>query len=121
MPPLPDHHLWSKAETENQLELLLHFGSASMAQSFITDELAWVSTGIDDNTYNGIAWARLRDAHVDVAIAQRLDFFIARNLPFLWYLNEESSPTPLALTSAWNSTVASVCPTVSAWRWIYHN
>lgn len=95
MPPLPDRHLWSKAETQNQLELLLYFGSSSLAQSSITNELAWVSTGIDDNTYNGVAWARLDESQADEIITQQLDCFVTHNLPFLWYLGENSSPIDL--------------------------
>ncbi len=95
MPPLPDHHVWSKCETQNQLELLLHFGSSALARSSITAELAWVSTGIDDNTYNGVAWANLDDSQAGAVITERLDYFVARNLPFLWYLDSESAPADL--------------------------
>ena len=93
--PLPPRQLWAKAEFHNQIELLLHFASSSLTDFAITDELTWVSTGIDDNTYNGVGWAQLNESNADEMIQATLAHFIERDRPFLWYVDEDTLPSDL--------------------------
>jgi hypothetical protein len=93
--PLPSRHNWSKAEALNQIELLLHFARSPLAESSVTEALVWVSTGIDDNTYNGVGWTRLDDVQADDVIQATITHFIECKQPFLWYVDESSRPPDL--------------------------
>jgi GNAT superfamily N-acetyltransferase len=86
---------WPKLEAANARELMLYLGTSPLAERHVDDELAWVITGLDSNDYNGVAWARLDAATADAQIAAVLERFRARNVPFIWYVTEDSHPADL--------------------------
>ncbi len=51
---MADHPQWAALEADNLSEMLAYFGTAPVAESYLADDLSWVITGVDDNTYNGL-------------------------------------------------------------------
>jgi len=87
---------WSDLEAANRTQMLLYLGTAPFVESEITRELAWVMTGIDSNDYNGVVWVRVADGKADSIIAETLEHFTLRKLPFLWHIGADSQPADLA-------------------------
>jgi len=87
---------WSKLETANRTEMLVHLGKSPLAEKHLTDELAWVITGVLSNDYNGVAWFRLAKSNVNPIIAEILGRFSSREVPFVWHMESDSQPADLA-------------------------
>jgi hypothetical protein len=90
-----DYQPWPALEAANAHELLVYLGASPLAEHHISDDIAWVITGVDVNDYNGVAWARLPEDRADTTIAEVLARFRARNVPFLWYVTADSRPADL--------------------------
>jgi GNAT superfamily N-acetyltransferase len=86
---------WSDLEAANRAEMLAYFGTSSMVQRHLSDELGWVITGIESNDGNGVAWCRLAEANADAVITTTLQQFSNSNLPFLWLVQADSHPADL--------------------------
>jgi len=91
-----DQQLWPQLEDENWIELLAYLGTSPLAESSFADDLAWVITGVRDNTYNGVLHTQLANADVDRAIAEMLERFRACKVPHLWYIDSGDQPADLA-------------------------
>ena len=87
---------WSKLETANLTEMLVYLGKSPLAEKYLTDELAWVITGVLSNDYNGVAWFRLTKSNVNPIIAEILERFSSRKVPFVWHVESDSRPADLA-------------------------
>jgi len=86
---------WSKLEESNRKEMLVYFGSSPLAEKYITNELAWVITGVSSNDYNGVAWCRLTGENASQVIEETLARFSNQMLPFLWHIGKDSLPADL--------------------------
>jgi hypothetical protein len=50
---------WPLLEGVNWIEMLSFLGSSPLAERQISDEIEWVITGVEDNTFNGVVRAHL--------------------------------------------------------------
>jgi GNAT superfamily N-acetyltransferase len=91
-----DRQIWPQLEDENWIELLAYLGTSPLAESYFADDLAWVITGVNDNTYNGVLRTRLTDVDADRAITKVLERFQASKMPHQWYINSGDQPADLA-------------------------
>lgn len=87
---------WSELEAANRIEMLVYLGISPLAEKHLTDELAWVITGVLSNDYNGVAWFRLTETQVNPVIAEILGRFSSRKVPFVWHVGSDSRPADLA-------------------------
>ena len=86
---------WPLLETVNWIEMLSYLGTSPLAERHVTDEVEWVITGVEDNTFNGVVRAQLSEAHVDQVIDDVTARFRERNVPHQWFLDEDSRPANL--------------------------
>ena len=86
---------WPLLEAVNMIEMLSYLATSPLAEKQITDEIEWVITGIWDNTFNGVVRAQLSEAHADQVIDEVTVRFRERDIPHLWFLNEDSRPANL--------------------------
>lgn len=86
---------WSELEASNRGEMLAYFGTSYLAEKYITNELAWVITGVSSNDYNGVAWCRLEGENASQIIEETLKRFTSRGLPFTWHVGKDSLPADL--------------------------
>lgn len=86
---------WPLLEAVNWIEMLSYLGTSPLAERQITDEIEWVITGVEDNTFNGVVRAQLSEAQVDQVIDDVAGRFRERNVPHLWFLNVDSRPPNL--------------------------
>jgi GNAT superfamily N-acetyltransferase len=86
---------WPLLEAVNWIEMLSYLGTSPLAERQVTDEIEWVITGVEDNTFNGVVRAQLSEAHVDQVIDEVTARFRERNVPHQWFLNEDSRPADL--------------------------
>ena len=86
---------WSLLEGVNWIEMLSYLGTSPLAERQVTDEVEWVITGVEDNTFNGVVRAQLSEARVDQVIDEVTSRFRERHVPHLWFLNEDSRPANL--------------------------
>ncbi|GHO96531.1 hypothetical protein KSF_065790 [Reticulibacter mediterranei] len=91
-----DRQLWPLLEGENWVEFLAYLGTSPLAESSFADDLTWVITGVDDNTYNGVVRTRLSTSVADRAIIEVLERFRVRKVPHLWYIARADQPADLA-------------------------
>lgn len=82
-------------DLEITLEYLAFLGTSPLAARHTTGTLAWVLTGIDDNTYNGVLQTQLAAEDADDAIGATLSYFRAGATPALWYVTPGSRPADL--------------------------
>lgn len=87
---------WPLLEAINWIEMLSYLGRSPLAERQITDEIEWVITGVEDNTFNGVVRAQLSEANADGIIDEAANRFRERNVPHLWFLNVDSRPGDLA-------------------------
>lgn len=90
-----DRSHWPMLEHANTCELLAYLGTSPLAESQIGAELAWVITGVADNTYNGVISAHLPNGKVDSTLDAMLAHFTGRNLPALWLVADRDRPDDL--------------------------
>src|SRR5207244_8026972 len=86
---------WPLLEAVNMIEMLSYLGTSELSERQVTDEMEWVVTGVWDNTFNGVVRAQLSEAQVDQVIDEVTSRFRERNVPHLWFLNEDSRPPNL--------------------------
>jgi len=86
---------WPLLEAVNMIEMLSYLGTSPVAEKQITDEIEWVITGVDDNTFNGVVRAQLTQEHADQVIDEVARRFRERNVYHLWFLNVDSRPANL--------------------------
>jgi GNAT superfamily N-acetyltransferase len=86
---------WPLLEVVNWIEMLSYLGTSPLAERQVTDEIEWVITGVEDNTFNGVVRAQLSEAHVDQMIDEMASRFRERNVPHLWFVNRDSRPANL--------------------------
>src|SRR5690242_3883775 len=91
----PGRERWPLLEIFNMIEMLSYLGTSPLAERHVTDEIEWVITGVDDNTFNGVVRAQLSEAHVDQVIDEVAARFLERDVPHLWYMNVDSRPANL--------------------------
>lgn len=89
------HAEWARLEVSNQQEMLTYFGTSPLAQAVHNHSLHWVITGVPSNDYNGILSTTLTDSTADQTIEQILTHFQAAKLPFVWYINRNTTPIDL--------------------------
>lgn len=87
---------WPLLEAVNWIEMLSYLGTSELSERQVTDEIEWVITGVEDNTFNGVVRAQLSEAHVDQVIDEVASRFRERNVPHLWFLNVDSRPHALS-------------------------
>lgn len=90
-----DRERWPLLETVNMIEMLSYLGTSPLAERQITDEIEWVITSVWDNTFNGVVRAQISEAHADQVIDEVTVRFRERDIPHLWFLNEDSRPANL--------------------------
>ena len=90
------HERWPLLGDVNVIEMLSYLGTSELAERHITDEVEWVITGVWDNTFNGVVRAQIPEAHADQVIDEVTSRFRERNIPHLWFLNEDSRPAALS-------------------------
>ena len=73
--------------------MLVYFGSSPLAEKHLTEELAWVMTGVLSNDYNGVAWCQMAPA--DPVIAETLERFSSRKVQFVWHVENDSQAADL--------------------------
>jgi GNAT superfamily N-acetyltransferase len=86
---------WPLLEAVNMIEMLSYLGTSELVERHVTDEIEWVVTGVWDNTFNGVVRAQLSEAQVDQVIDEVAARIRERNVPHLWFLNEDSRPANL--------------------------
>jgi GNAT superfamily N-acetyltransferase len=86
---------WPLLEAVNMIEMLSYLGTSTLAERQVTDEIEWVITGVEDNTFNGVVRAQLSEAHVDEVIDAVTSRLRERNIPHQWFLNVDSRPPNL--------------------------
>jgi GNAT superfamily N-acetyltransferase len=86
---------WPLLEAVNWIEMLSYLGTSPLAERHVIDEVEWVITGVEDNTFNGVVRAQLSEAQVDQVIDDVTARFRERNVPHQWFLNEDSRPANL--------------------------
>jgi hypothetical protein len=86
---------WPLLEAVNWIEMLSYLGTSELAERQVTDEIEWVITGVWDNTFNGVVRAHLSEEHADQIIDEVASRICSRNVPHLWFLNEDSHPAHL--------------------------
>jgi ribosomal protein S18 acetylase RimI-like enzyme len=86
---------WPLLEAANMIEMLSYLGTSTLAERQVTDEIEWVITGVEDNTFNGVVRAQLSEAHVDQVIDEVTSRLRERNIPHQWFLNVDSRPPNL--------------------------
>src|SRR5437764_9097793 len=86
---------WPLLEAVNTIEMLSYRGTSELSERQATDEIEWVITGVWDNTFNGVVRSQLSEAQVDHVIDEVASRFRERNVPHLWFLNEDSRPPNL--------------------------
>jgi GNAT superfamily N-acetyltransferase len=86
---------WPVLESDNMIEMLSYLGTSPFAERQVTQEIEWVITGVDDNTFNGVVRAQLSEARVDEIIDDLAARFQARNIPHLWFVRSDSRPADL--------------------------
>lgn len=86
---------WPWLEAVNMIEMLAYLGTSPLAERQVTDEIEWVITGVEDNTFNGVVRAQLSEASVDGVIDEVARRFQERKVWHLWFLNEDSRPANL--------------------------
>ena len=86
---------WPLLEAVNMIEMLSYLGTSELSERQATDEIEWVITGVWDNTFNGVVRAQISEAQVDQVIDEVASRFRERNVPHLWFLNEDSRPPNL--------------------------
>jgi hypothetical protein len=87
---------WPWLEGVNMIEMLSYLGTSPLAERQITDEIEWVITGVEDNTFNGLVRAQISEARVDQVIDDVTARFRERAVPYLWFLTEDSRPAALS-------------------------
>src|SRR2546426_3214530 len=94
--PARGRERWPLLEAVNVIEMLSYLGTSELSERHVTDEIEWVITGVWDNTFNGVVRAQLSEAQVDQVIDEMTARFRERNVPHLWFLNEDSRPAALS-------------------------
>ena len=87
---------WPLLEAVNMIEMLSYLGTSPLAERQVTEEIEWVITGVEDNTFNGVVRAQLAKANAERVIDEVARRFQERNVSHLWFLNEDSRPANLA-------------------------
>jgi GNAT superfamily N-acetyltransferase len=83
---------WPLLEAVNMIEMLSYLGTSTLAERQVTDEVEWVITGVEDNTFNGVVRAQLTEAHADQVIDEVTSRLRECNIPHQWFLNVDSRP-----------------------------
>jgi GNAT superfamily N-acetyltransferase len=86
---------WPLLEADNMIEMLSYLGTSPLAERQLTEEIEWVITGVEDNTFNGVVRAQLSEARVEEVIEDLAARFQARNVPHLWFVRSDSQPPNL--------------------------
>src|SRR5258708_11365214 len=94
-PQAMSHERWPLLEAVNWIEMLSYLGTSPLAERQITDEIEWVITGVEDNTFNGVVRAQPSEAQVEQVIDEVTSRFRERNVPHQWFLNVDSRPPNL--------------------------
>lgn len=87
---------WPWLEAANMIEMLSYLGTSPLAERQVTEEIEWVITGVEDNTFNGVVRAHLSEANADQMIDEVAQRFQERHAWHLWFLTEDSRPVDLA-------------------------
>jgi GNAT superfamily N-acetyltransferase len=93
--PAVGRERWPLLEAVNWIEMLSYLGTSPLAERQLTDEIELVITGVEDNTFNGVARAQIPVARVDQVIDEVIARLRERNVPHQWYLNVDSRPPHL--------------------------
>ncbi len=94
-PQATSRERWPWLQAVNVIEMLSYLGTSELAERHVTDEMEWVITEVWDNTFNGVVRAQLSEAQVEQLIDDVTARFRERNVPHLWFLNEDSRPPSL--------------------------
>ena len=87
---------WARLEVANQKEMLAYLGTSPLAQVEQTNSLHWVITKVPSNDYNGVLSTQLTDSAIDSTIQRILDRFQAERLPFVWFIDQDTTPIDLS-------------------------
>src|SRR2546430_3278258 len=100
---MSEHHItplqerWPLLEAANTSEMLSYLGTSPLAEKYSSDEIQWVITGVEDNTFNGVVRAQLSEANADRIIDEVAQRFRERGAWHLWPLDPQTSrPADLA-------------------------
>jgi GNAT superfamily N-acetyltransferase len=91
----PSRSDWPQLTAANEAEFLAHLGTAAAATSHRAADLAWVVTGVSDETLNGVIWTRLSPADADAQVPALVEQFKFQGLPALWRLDTGAEPADL--------------------------
>src|SRR5437867_1847127 len=87
----PQRERWPLLEAVTTTEMLSFLGTSPLAEKYVSDEIEWVITGIEDNTFNGVVRAQLSAANADRIIDEVTERFREREVWHLWFLDPQSS------------------------------
>ncbi len=87
---------WPWLEAVNMIEMLSYLGTSELAEQHVTQEIEWVITGVEDNTFNGVVRAQLSEGNMDRVINEVAQRFQERHVWHLWFLAPDSRPADLA-------------------------
>src|SRR2546421_2060230 len=82
---------WPLLEAVNWIEMLSYLGTSPLAERHVTDEVEWVITGVEDNTFNGVVRAQLSEATADRIIDEVAQRFRERGVWHLWPVDLKTS------------------------------
>src|SRR6266705_4380801 len=92
----PPQERWPLLEAANTSEMLSYLGTSPLAEKYTSDEIQWVITGVEDNTFNGVVRAQISEANADRVIDEVAQRFRERGAWHLWPVDLKTSQ-PLAL------------------------
>jgi GNAT superfamily N-acetyltransferase len=100
---MSEHHItppqerWPLLEAVTTAEMLSYLGTSPLAEKYVSDEIQWVITGVEDNTFNGVVRAQLSEANADRIIDEVGQRFRERGAWHLWPLDPKARrPADLA-------------------------
>ena len=95
--PAAAHRSWHELEVGARIRFLANLATAPPGVVVVeqTAGVTTVTTGVFDNTLNGVFHARLAASDADAAIAATLARFRRRRAPAIWWLDPANTPADL--------------------------
>jgi GNAT superfamily N-acetyltransferase len=79
----------------NLLSYFTSFGRTSLGEVNEGPTLLYCSTGIGSLFHNGVFRTQLQESEVEEAIAQVVEYFTAKQVPFCWWTSNSTQPADL--------------------------
>ena len=79
----------------NLFSYFTNFGRTPLGELHESSHLLYFSTGIGSLFHNGVFRARLHESEVERAIAEVIEYFAAKQVPFCWWTSNSTQPNDL--------------------------